>query len=220
MLNRKKLEDDIIRFVKRISNNDRSTDVYKDLFKSMNDKAFMIWLKDLGSEKTSLTCIIPNGEKGGGIEMSDLLKLAEELDFTLWERVWLETPSGLPVLSIHKALNANVFMRRLSQSVMSKMIVPKDDTSVDSITGQPTKKSTGNSITNPEGELLASYGLSETAKEFMNTRGGDEGAYRAYKSLIASTGKARKNDIAPFKTGAKSSQMVNTLFLTAMIHPV
>ena len=217
MLNRNKFEAELISYIERITGNKRATPLYKKIFKDMNDKQFDVWLSDLGNEDTALTAIVPNGEKSGGLQTSNLQKIAAEINVKLYERVWLTTPSGLPVLSNHKALFTNVFVRRLSQSVMSKMIVAHDDKSVDSITGQPTKKSTGNSLTNPEVELMASYGLEEAAKEIHNTRGGDEGAYRAYKALIATRGVATKNDIAPYKTGVKSSKMVNTLYMSAMI---
>jgi len=217
MKNRSKFENEVIRLTERISGNKRATPLYKKLFKKMSDKDFKQWVQDLLDEKTCLMVLTPNGEKG--ISMDTLQTLAEEINYSLYTRVWLETPSGLPVLSDHKPLYSNMPMRRLSQALMSKMIVAHDDHSVDSITGQPTKRSTGNSLSSPEIEILASSGLSKTASELHNIRGGDEGAYRAYKALLASRGQASFNDIAPYKTGVKSSKMVNTLFVCAMISP-
>ena len=218
MKNRKKFEEELISLIEKITGNKRATGLYKAMFKKMSDKAFLEWLDKLGTEEETLTAIVPNGERPG-LDIKNLQDIAANIGCKLYERVWLLTPSGLPMLSTHKALLTNILVRRLSQSQTSKLIVPHDDKSIDSQTGQPTKASTGNSLTNPEVELLASYGLSKTAGEIHNIRGGDEGAYRAYKALISSTGRATKNDIAPFKTGIKSSKMVTTLFVSAMIHP-
>ena len=219
MKNRNKFEAELIALIERITGNKRATPLYKEMFKKMNDKALVAWLESLAKEEVSLTALIPNGDETGGLDTSNLQKIAKEIGIPLYERVWLTVPSGLPVLSSHKALYCNVQLRRVSQSIMSKMIVARDDKSVDSITGQPTKKSTGNALTNPEVELLASYGLNKVAGEIHNIRGGDDGAYRAYKSLILSTGQATKNDIDPFKTGVKSGKMMSTLFVSAMITP-
>ncbi|QMV29135.1 hypothetical protein AP1_0432 [Aeromonas phage AP1] len=78
--------------------------------------------------------------------------------------------------------------RKQRQLQAKKFGASKHDHDIEDLTGQPTGDSKAGGISNPEIQVLLSLGLKTMAKELADVRGGDIGAYQAYKNDIISGG--------------------------------
>jgi len=205
----------IVKMLERIAGNKNVSKAYTDRMKKMNNKQFMQWLDDLIAEKELLAIIKPNGEDG--YDIKKMYALADEMGLKLYEKAWITDENGIEHLTEHEPLITYGIVKALSQAQTSKMIVAKNDRSVDSLTGQPTRASTGNSLTGPEEALLASYGVAGATSELHSIRGGDEGAYAAYKTLLTKYGTASMAQVKQYSTGVKSTKVIQSLLLSAML---
>jgi len=77
--NRKKTEEFILKYIKKITNTDFNVNLYKDLFKSMNDKEFDEFMTKLKNNETILQVIVPHDTKTTKITLENNIKVAKEL---------------------------------------------------------------------------------------------------------------------------------------------
>jgi hypothetical protein len=67
----------------------------------------------------------------------------------------------------------------------------------------------------PEIQILAARGLDETTAELISTRGGDQGAFKAFNTSIERTGGVSLKAIEPYSTGVRSKQSLKTYLVGA-----
>lgn len=177
----------ILEWIEKLIPGSPNTQYYKDMFASMDDRAFDKFMADLDSGETQLAIIAPNlSEHKLTVERN--FKLAEELGHNFFERVWFTAPDGTRYLSPIKYPIVDMTLRRQAQLQEKKVSIPQDNASVDDLTGQPTGKSKGSKISFPEIQVLAALGLDQNLEEFLKCRGGDLVSFNAMNDSISKTG--------------------------------
>jgi hypothetical protein len=149
------------------------------------------------------------------LKMKNIFEVSHDLNMELFERVRLWdsttnryylTPQKYPILLLP--------VRRLKQYLMDKISVSESDTKIDSFTGQVVKPDKGSSISSVEMQTILSKGLKTSISELIRVRGGDLGAYAAFKSQLEEIGSVSLNEI-PDDSRARSSVILST-YLKAM----
>lgn len=209
---RKKVQDEWIKLTKQISSSSVSAKIWTNKFKRMSDKAFAKWMVDIKARNTHLAIWAPNGGDSKFDNRANL-ELAEKLGHSLFQYVDLPNAYGEITESNVKVMNFMGPVRRVSQLLDSKLYVPESDKKTDNLTGQPTKKSSGASISAPEIQILAGLGLNNSGKELMKVMGGDAGSYNAMTASISNKGTFSLQEIQPFATGVKSSKALKNLLV-------
>lgn len=193
---RKAVEDKIIKYISAI--NKSNAEKYKDMFKSMDDKAFDGWMRDLRNKDTVLDIEIPNMiEK---VNIDDLIKVSEQLGIELFTRLKLwDVPTQTYYCTTKKYLMLQLPMVAMAQTVDHKLSVPESDSKIDHLSGQVMKPDQANSISQVEVQSLYARGLQSTILELIKYRGGDVSAYAEYKRSAEELGmcmlKADSNSI-------------------------
>ena len=193
---RKAVEDKIIKYISAI--NKSNAKKYKDMFASMNDKAFDGWMYDLRNNDTVLDIEIPNMiEK---VNIDDLIKVSEQLGIELFTRLKLwDVPTQTYYRTTKKYLMLQLPMVAMAQTVDHKLSVPESDSKIDHLSGQVMKPDQANSISQVEVQSLYARGLQSTILELIKYRGGDVSAYAEYKRSAEELGmcmlKADSNSI-------------------------
>lgn len=193
---RKAVEDKIIKYISAI--NESNAKKYKDMFASMDDKAFDGWMRDLRNKDTVLDIEIPNMiEK---VNIDDLIKVSEQLGIELFTRLKLwDVPTQTYYRTTKKYLMLQLPMVAMAQTVDHKLSVPESDSKIDHLSGQVMKPDQANSISQVEVQSLYARGLQSTILELIKYRGGDVSAYAEYKRSAEELGmcmlKADSNSI-------------------------
>lgn len=193
---RKAVEDKIVKYISAI--NKSNAKKYKDMFASMNDKAFDDWMYDLRNKDTVLDIEIPNMiEK---VNIDDLIKVSEQLGIELFTRLKLwDVPTQTYYRTTKKYLMLQLPMVAMAQTVDHKLSVPESDSKIDHLSGQVMKPDQANSISQVEVQSLYARGLQSTILELIKYRGGDVSAYAEYKRSAEELGmcmlKADSNSI-------------------------
>ena len=87
---RKKVEEFIISYIKKIVTGDENINLYKNLFKSMSDSDFDKFMKDIRDDKARLSIIVPNGNNKIKVNVKNNFKIAKELGFDFFQRLKIE----------------------------------------------------------------------------------------------------------------------------------
>lgn len=205
----------ILEYVEKLLPGSTNTQMYKDLFASLNDEAFDLFMASLDEGTKRLAIVAPN--------LSDLklsiernLKLAEELGHQFFERIWIdggnETPAYLSPISY---LIVDLPLRRQAQLLVKKISIPSHNHSVDDFTGQPTGESKGSKISYPETQIMAALDLTANLTEMLKFRGGDVKGFDAMNKAISKTGGVSLQSIEALGTKVKSTETLHSL-LTCM----
>lgn len=213
--NRKAAEKLILDTIEKMCPGSDNTKLYKDLFASMDDKAFEVFIDDLDTGKKKLAIVAPNFGKSQ-LDTGRNIQIAEELGHNFFQRIWMPAKDGRPAyLTPVPYLVVDLPLRRQAQLLDKKISIPEDNNSVDDFTGQPTGKSKGSKISYPEVQVLAAQGLEQSLLEFMKYRGGDEKGFNAMNVSIGRTGGVSLNAIEPFSGKVKSTQSLKTMLTAA-----
>lgn len=200
---RKHVEAYIIALMNRLTTTPLNADIYQKRFKAMSDQQFKTWVESLIEGRSKLAAWLPND--GTNANLEECLVFARELNYEFFQRLRVNETATVPGhLTAVKHMVCLVPMRRQAQTFSKKVSVAKDDKRVDALSGQPVDPSSPTSMSAPETRLLAGIGLKYTAREFTKIRGGDVGAYRAYRSLIETNGTVSQAAIEPYATGVGS----------------
>ena len=205
MKNRKKTEEYIIRYIDKIAGKDNKK-LYQDMFKSMSDKDFKIFMDNLKKNKVTLSVIDPNTRKST-LSVENNYKVAKELGYDFFQRLTISDKDGIPDYKTpNKYLVMSLPIRRASQLLTKKISIPSDDKSIDLTTGTVTGKSRGSKTTMPELQILAGMGLNESVKELTKYRGGDLGAKHAMSALLMKQGSISQDVLDRYSTGVVSTK--------------
>jgi hypothetical protein len=210
----------ILKYIgKLIPGSSTNVQIYKDLFASMDDRAFDEFMGKLGRKEIRLAIIAPNLSKEK-VTIPNNLAIADELGHNFFERLWIDNGNDIPpYLSPVKYLVCDMTLRRQAQLLVKKISIPEDNRSVDDLTGQPSGKSEASKISYPETQVLAALKLDKNIAEMISLRGGDTKGFNALNDSFARTGGASQKAIEHLRGGVKSTQALNTM-LTCMHYAV
>jgi len=213
---RKKVEEYIIKYVTKITHGDKkNAELYQGLFKSMNDKQFNDFMIKLRDDKVTLSVIVPNG---GDVKITveNNFKVAKEIGLEFFQQLKMGATKNMPAYQTpNKYLVYKLPVRRAAQLLTKKISIPKDDKTIDSLTGQVTGKSQSSKLTLPELQILIGMGMKASVKELMKARGGDLGEANALNQLLYKNGQVSQDAISPYSTGVKSTKTLKQ-YLNAM----
>jgi len=213
--NRKAAEQFILENINTILPGSDNQRIYGELFTSMNDKQFDLFMKSIEDGTTRLAIIVPNlNEHKLSIERN--LDLAEKLGHNFFERIWIDGGNEIPpYLSTVPYLIVDLPLRRQAQMLVKKISIPEDNKSVDELSGQPTGKSKGSKISYPETQILAALDLNDSLTEMLKYRGGDIMGFNAMNDQINRTGGVSLKSIEHLGSTVKSTETLSVL-LTSM----
>lgn len=208
--------------IKRITqNSEHNIALYKDMFADMSDKEFDVFMQRLRDKKVMLQVVAPND---GSVKLSvkNNMEIMESIGGTYFHQVIFgatgnkNDPNYTPAYKTpQKFLVYDLPWRRTSQLLTKGISVPKDNHTIDLLTGQVTGESKSAKLSKPELEVLLGLGLEKTVKELMKIRGGDLGAARALEASIGRTGGASQDIIDRFSTGVESTKTVKAYLTSA-----
>jgi len=210
-MSRKKTEDLCLKFIGKIGNQ-KDVERYKKLFKSMSNKDFDNFMKNLKNGKMTLRVIEPNGSDS--IPTIDTyFKIMRELGYEPFQRVKEKIPgTDKYTYSNVKDLCLYVPIKRLAQHTIKKMSIPKHSKSRDSLTGQVTNKSRSTKITQKELGIFKANGYDAAVQELMMARTGDLSGENALMAFIEKYGEASLADIGRYTEGRQSTKSLNAYF--------
>ena len=211
MSNRKAAEKYICDYIDRFLENTSNSEIYKNLFASMSDENFLAFMKKLKEGSAKLAIIVPNFSESK-LSMERNFKIAKELNFSYFERIWMNDGDGTPpYLTPIKYMVVDLPLRRQAQLLVKKISIPEDNKSVDDLTGQPTGKSKGSKISYPEIQILAALDLEDTLTELIKARGGDNDMFNNMNNAISKTGAVSLKAIDTGNTTVTSTDTLKTL---------
>lgn len=203
----------ILKYIEKLMPGSDNTQLYQDLFTSMDDEQFDQFIQALEKEETTLAVIAPNfGKVKLMVERN--LALAQELGHNFFERLWIKPDDNSPAfLTPKEYLVMDLPLRRQAQVLVKKISIPEDNQSVDDLTGQPSGKSEAAKISYPETQVLAALNLDKTLNELLKYRGGDTQGFNAMNDSFSRTGGASQEAIKHLAGGVKSTQTLHTILL-------
>lgn len=223
--NRKAAEAVVLEYIEKLIPVSGNVGIYQNLFASMDDAAFALWIEQLERKEIRLAVIAPNltahdeGQHKNHLTRLDIernLAIADELGHNFFEKIWIDNGNDIPpYLSPIPYLVVDLPLRRQAQLLVKKISIPEDSKSVDDFTGQPTGKSKGSKISYPETQIMAALNLDNNLKEMLKYRGGDEKGFDALNTAISKTGGVSLKSIEKLGTQVKSTQTLS-IILTCM----
>jgi hypothetical protein len=203
----------VLKYIEKLMPGSENTQLYQDLFASMDDEQFDQFIQALEKEETTLAVIAPNFGKVK-LTVENNLALAQELGHNFFERLWIKPDDNSPAfLTPKEYLVMDLPLRRQAQVLVKKISIPEDNQSVDDLTGQPSGKSEAAKISYPETQVLAALNLDKTLNELLKYRGGDTQGFNAMNDSFARTGGASQEAIKHLAGGVKSTQTLHTILL-------
>ena len=193
---RVKIERMILDTVKLMEPGGTNYERYKQLFASMDDKAFTKFITEIKEGKRKLTFLAPNMKVV--LKQKDLVNAADTLGAEIFSRITYEDPvTGITYTTPQECIVLNLPVRRTRQFLQHGLSVPEGDSRIDSLTGQVMKPDQASKFSFVELQLLRGRGMSATIKEFMKIRGGDIPAYSSYKQQLEETGTFSQESLDP-----------------------
>jgi hypothetical protein len=216
--NRKAAEELIVDMVSKIDESGFNADLYKKKFAAMSDADFDAMIEGLEKGTVNLVFVAPNFGNVK-IDVEKNLDLAQELGFNFFERINLPQQGDIPAyLTPIPYLVVRVPVRRQAQLLEKKISIPDSTAVTDDLTGQVTGSSKGSKISYPEVQVLAAAGLDNMLTELLKVRGGDEGAFNAFSTMISRSGEATLNSVEKFSTGVQAQAALSVLLRGMMIN--
>ena len=213
MKNRKEIESDILALAKDFTVGGANHKLYKELFERMTDDQFKVFWNSV-CDNGFIPMFVDNYDIKETINYDHMCKVALKMGIPLEQQLVITDPdTGLTHTTPETALVGIAEVRKQRQLQAKKFGASKHDYEVEDLTGQPTGDSRAGGISNPEIQVLLSLNLPTLAKELADVRGGDAGAYRAYKNDILTSGHATTESALQRGTGVKSLQTADFLLL-------
>jgi len=213
MSKRKQAEDFILKWIKKITKSDKNVQLYKDLFKRMNNKEFEEFMEKLEKEEIILNIIVPHDGFDGKITIEENYKLAKELGFDFFQHLLIEREDGTYIKTPDKYEILLLPFRRTKQTIDKGISVSDDAKRIDMLTGQVTGDSQASKLTYPELQVLVGLGLQDSLIELMRDRGGDLGAARALIGALSKYGRVSRKLIDMYSTGTLSTKSLKAYFV-------
>lgn len=208
----------ILEYIEKLMPGSENPQIYQELFASMDDAAFDVWIQKLELGENRLAIIAPNLHDSR-LTIDNNLKLADELGHNFFEKLRIDNGNDIPpYFTPIPYLVVDLPLRRQAQLLAKKISIAEDTKSVDDFTGQPTGKSKGSKISYPEMQILAALNLDSNTIEMMKYRGGDEKGFDALNTSISKTGGVSLTALGKLGTKVKATQtlgiMLNCMHLS------
>ena len=211
--NRKKTEEYILKYVKKLTGTDFNITLYKNLFKSMNDNEFDSFMVKLKNKETILQIITPHDKGAVNIDLKNNLKVGSELGFEFFQHLMIGPTDTDPRRKTSSKVMVHMLpMRRMKQTIAKGLSVAESDKIRDSLTGQVSGPSKSSSISYPELQLLISMGMEKSITELIKFRGGDEGAMRATKQALLRYGNVSSAFVDQYSTDVTGTKTMKAYF--------
>ena len=211
--NRKATEAYILKYIKKITGTEFNVNLYKEMFKSLNDKEFKEFMISIRDGKQILQIIAPHDKGAVKIDLKNNLAIGKELGHDFFQHVYIGPTDDAPKIKTKYTLLVHLApMRRMKQTVAKGISVAENDKKRDSLTGQVSGSSKSSSISYPEVQLLLSMGMEHSIKELIKYRGGDEGAMAATKQSLLKYGRVNSKFIDEYSTGVESTKTLKSYF--------
>lgn len=211
MKNRKEIESEILALAKDFTKGGDNHKLYSELFGRLNDAQFASFWNGI-CDSGYIPMFVSNFDMKETIDYDLMVKVATKHGIPLEQQLVITDPdTGLQHTTPETCLVGPTEIRKQRQLQTKKFGASKHDYEVEDLTGQPTGDSRAGGISNPELQVLLSLGLPTLAKELADVRGGDAGAYRAYKNDILTSGQSTTQSALQRGTGVKSLQTAHYL---------
>jgi hypothetical protein len=201
----------ILKYVEKLLPGSKNAEYYKELLNGLSDKDFKAMMERLRSGEEILFLIAPNLAKER-LSLERNKKLAEELGFTFFERIWMTDPkTGRRYRTPKRYMVLLLPIRRQVQLLQKKISIPENNHTIDELSGQPTGPSQGSKISFPQVQVMAAQDIDEALLELFKYRGGDIEAGRALDKEVMQTGRANLHQLTDHPTTVRSVETLSTL---------
>lgn len=210
--NRKDAVDFILKGLEGLAPGNSDVKRYREFFDKCSDKELAQYFQDIKDGKKWLTLTVPNfGPVRLSVERN--FALADKLGLRFYKKVWFPAEGDLPqfMAPIERLCILQPF-RLASQRLDKKKSIPKNQRSINMLTGQPTGSSKGASFSFPEIRLAKAMGLESSVVELLKYRGGDVRGHAALTASLIRTGQASIEALKHFASGVESTKRVQTYF--------
>lgn len=210
--NRKAAQKIIMEWIDKLDPSGKNAEMYTEMFKNMSDKQFDAYMKAIENGEDYVSMVMPN-LVGKGITTENNMKVAKEMGYPFFQRLWLTDDStGMVYRTNKRYLVMHLPVRRQIQTLVNKISIPEDNRHVDELTDQPVGVSKGSSLSLPELLVLYGQGMENGILEMIKFRGGDLKAMNAMDKEIIQSGSARMETISKLGTSVKSTQTLSIFF--------
>lgn len=216
--NRKAFIETVEKMLKEIDPQNKSIPVLVERLKTISTAQFEQFIEELRNgildepnydkPRQLIPIVVPNGAKTA-ITTERNKKLLEKWGVPYFERVWRRDPAtNTMYLTNQPHIILISPIARQAQTLEKKISYSESDRVLDSRTNAPANSVAGSGFSGPELHSLLSRGHTETARELMKFRGGDDKAYRAMTQSLYETA-SFSMDSYPDITRAKSTDVVS-----------
>lgn len=213
--NRKAATAEAVRWIDKFLPGSPNATILKEQLDRLTDEQFDEYISKVETGEEILPLYASNLSKDK-ISMERNLQIAEELDFSFFQRIWFTDPqTGVTYLTPVPHMTIYMVYRRQQQLLIKKSSIPEDNLHVDEWTGQPAGPSKGSKLSYPELQVLYAQGADRSIEELIKFRGGDNKAYQMMSRSIIETGAASMDAIKVTPTNVKST-VTFSILLKAM----
>lgn len=217
MANREQATQTAVELLSKFAGYNESVKQVEQMLNGLSDVQFDRYMQQLRDGEQIIPYIAPNLQD---IELSSEtnLSIAEELDHSFFEQIWLtDSSTGETYLTPKKYLVIDLPVKRLQQHLQEKISIPEHNRSIDDRTGQVVGESKGATISFPELQVLYAQGLDETIRELFTIRGGNEQDFREYERQIMQSGQVSLDAIDDPDSRVRSTEVLSALLKAAHI---
>lgn len=215
---REEVEKFVLEYIGKLTNNNPDNlNLYKELFKRMNNDQFDKFMHKLKNGEVHFSVIVPPGNKVD-ISVKNNLKIAPELGVEFYQRLKHSPRGDMPgFISNEERLIVKLPIKRASQILTKKISVQENSLNKDTLTGQVTGNSRASKLTYPEIQILSGYGLKDVLIELLKTRGGDQGEGNAMDAMLLKQGRVDQETLRQYSTGVRSTKTLKSFLLSMHI---
>lgn len=215
--NRAAAQGILLKRMKELDPSGRQYEYYQNILPKMSDNEFNRFMEGLRTGTNPLAVVIPNfGDTQ--ITVDNNIKLAASMGYEFYQRIWIHDPeTGVNYLTPGKHLVYESNVCRQVQTIDHKISVPKDNSRIDNLTGQPAGDSRSSQCSGPELMILKSQGLDAPLVELLKIRGGDNTSRRISENLIIKSGSATMAGIPGAELRTTKSVKTMSIILNGMM---
>jgi hypothetical protein len=217
MTNRALAEKELLYFVELFLPGSENRQLYVDLLKDMDDKAFAAWMDKLATGDEILAIYAPNLHHVVPT-IPQAYVVADALGFELFQHLILtDQHTGQVYRTQNKHLIGLVPLRRQVQMLEKKRSIPGSMSTADERSGQAAGGAKSARMSGPEIQVNASKGLTQMLVELVKFRAGDERSYNAMNKSILETGRCSLDAIMSDNPGMVKANKTLSVYLTSML---
>ena len=214
--NRKKVEEYILTWIKKITNSDFNVNLYKDMLKNMSNEEFDKFMNKLKEGDKYLEVIVPPDIKNSDVKISisKNYKLAKELGYSFFQQLDIGPNRDIPKYRTpNKSLIIDLPIRRTKQTSEKGIGVSLHAKNIDMLTGQSKGDSTATRLSYPELQVLVGMGLTNSLIELLRDRGGDISTEKLLISGLSKYGMISQKLLSQYASGALSTKSLRNYLL-------